>query len=112
METESLLSFPGRQYFPGIIKCILYDFKGTAAAAAKSLQSCPTLGDPTDGSSPDSAVPGILQARTLDWVAISFSIKGTRLLELVPGFLRTLFHVSFLFITFPCILSAAINIYE
>ena len=44
-----------------------------AAAAAKSLQSCPTLCDPIDGSSPGSPVPGILQARTLEWVAISFS---------------------------------------
>ena len=44
-----------------------------AAAAAKSLQSCPTLCDPIDGSPPGSAVPGILQARTPDWVAISFS---------------------------------------
>ena len=44
-----------------------------AAAAAKSLQSCPTLCDPLDGSSPGSAVPGILQARTLEWGAISFS---------------------------------------
>ena len=43
------------------------------AAAAKSLQSCPTLCDPIDGSPPGSALPGILQARTLEWVAISFS---------------------------------------
>ena len=43
------------------------------AAAAKSLQSCPTLCDPIDGSPPGSPVPGILQARTLGWVAISFS---------------------------------------
>ena len=43
-----------------------------AAAAAKSLQSCPTLCDPMDGSPPGSPVPGILQARTLEWVAISF----------------------------------------
>ena len=43
------------------------------AAAAKSLQSCPILCDPIDGSPPGSAVPGILQARTLEWVAISFS---------------------------------------
>ena len=43
------------------------------ATAAKSLQSCPTLCDPTDGSPPGSSVPGILQARTLEWVAISFS---------------------------------------
>ena len=44
-----------------------------AAAAAKSLQSCLTLCDPTDGGPPGSPVPGILQARTLEWVAISFS---------------------------------------
>ena len=44
-----------------------------AAAAAKSLQSCLTLCDPRDGSPPGSPVPGILQARTLEWVAISFS---------------------------------------
>ena len=44
-----------------------------AATAAKSLQSCPTLCDPIDGSSPASSVPGILQARTLEWVAIYFS---------------------------------------
>ena len=44
-----------------------------AAAAAKSLQSCPTLWDPIDGNPAGSPVPGILQARTLEWVAISFS---------------------------------------
>ena len=44
-----------------------------ATVAAKSLQSCPTLCDPIDGSPPGSPVPGILQARTLEWVAISFS---------------------------------------
>ena len=44
-----------------------------AAAAAKSLQSCPTLCDPIDGSLPGPAVPGILQARTLEWIAISSS---------------------------------------
>ena len=43
------------------------------AAAAKSPQSCPTLCDPKDGSPPGSPIPGILQARTLEWVAISFS---------------------------------------
>ena len=45
----------------------------TAAAAAKSLQSCPTLSNPIDSSPPGSSVPGILQARTLEWVAISVS---------------------------------------
>ena len=49
---------------------------GTGAAAAKSLQSCPTLCDPVDGSPRGSPVPGILQARTLEWVAISFSDAG------------------------------------
>ena len=44
-----------------------------AAAAAKLLQSCPTLCDPIDGSPPGFPIPGILQARTLEWVAISFS---------------------------------------
>ena len=44
-----------------------------SAAAAKSLQSCPTLCDRADGSSPGSPIPGILQARTLEWVAISLS---------------------------------------
>ena len=47
-----------------------------AAAAAKSLQSCLTLCDPIEGSLPGSPVPGILQARTLEWVAISFSNAG------------------------------------
>ena len=51
---------------------------GTDAAAAKSLQSCPTLCDPIDGSPPGPPVPGILQARTLEWVAISFSNAGKR----------------------------------
>ena len=50
----------------------LYCFHA-AAAAAKSLQSCPTLCDPIDGSPPGSTVPGIHQARTLEWFAISFS---------------------------------------
>ena len=49
-----------------------------AAAPAKSLQSCPTLCDPIDGSPPGSPVPGILQARTLEWVAISFSKEKQR----------------------------------
>ena len=51
--------------------CIMYAC--AAAAAANSLQLCLTLCDPIDGSPPDSAVPGILQARTLEWVARSFS---------------------------------------
>ena len=50
-----------------------YEKITAAAAAAKSIQSCPTLCDPIDGSPPGSPVPGILQARALEWVAISFS---------------------------------------
>ena len=55
------------------ISDFLEEIPAAAAAAAKSLQSCPTLCDPIDGSPPDSPVPGILQARTLEWVAIFFS---------------------------------------
>ena len=55
--------FPTKPVFPHMY----------AAATAKSLQSCLTLCDPIDGSPPGSPVPGILQARTLEWVAISFS---------------------------------------
>ena len=70
--------------FPGqfLSSCCLYTFLSkhlgfmAAAAAAKSLQSCLTLCDPIDGSPPGSPVPGILQARTLEWVAISFSNSG------------------------------------
>ena len=52
-------------------KCMLNSVLHSAAAAARSLQSCPTLCDPLDGSPPGSSVPGILQARTLEWFAIS-----------------------------------------
>ena len=51
----------------------------TTAAAAKSLQSCPTLCDPRDGSPPGSPIPGILQARTLEWVAISMYMARSTL---------------------------------
>ena len=63
LQVDSLLSeSPGKTRLPII-----------PAAAAKSLQSCPTLCDPIDGNPPGPAVPGILQARTLEWVAISSS---------------------------------------
>ena len=68
------------EYILGEITCLrLYNQLAAeslftaAAAAAKSLQSCLTLCDPVDGSPPGSPIPGILQARTLEWVAISFS---------------------------------------
>ena len=57
----------------GMFLCVAASPCLAAAAAAKSLQSCPTLCNPIDGSPPGSPVPGILQARTLEWVAISFS---------------------------------------
>jgi len=56
-----------------------------AAVAAKSLQSCLTLCDPIEGSPPGSPVPGILQARTLEWVAISFSTYGAVPSKRNPG---------------------------
>ena len=65
------MGFSRQEYWSGVPS--LYPHLSTAAAAAKLLQSCPTLCDPIDGSPPGSAIPGILQARTLEWVAISFS---------------------------------------
>ena len=64
-ETLSKMSFFGLGFF--VVAVII------GAAAAKSLQSWPTLCDPIDSSPPGSLVPGILQARTLEWVAIAFS---------------------------------------
>ena len=61
------------QHSPETITALLISY-AAAAAAAKSLQSCPTLCDPIDGSPPGSSVPGILQARVLEWVAIAFSV--------------------------------------
>ena len=57
----------------GAMTLLLLAGSRMGVAAAKSLQLCPTLCDPIDGSPPGSPVPGILQARTLEWVAISFS---------------------------------------
>ena len=60
-------------YHPTLVIYMSFIIFAAAAAAAKSLQSCLTLCDPRDGSPPGSPVPGILQARTLEWVAISSS---------------------------------------
>ena len=65
-----VFSSPSKCWFISLIYLCNYV---AAAAAAKSLQSCPTLCNPIDGSPPGSPVSGILQARTLEWVAISFS---------------------------------------
>ena len=69
------------------------------AAAAKSLQSCPTLCDPIDSRPPGSPVPGILQARTLEWVAISFSMDTEHLLYLFLSiaFLMSSIYYDFMF---------------
>ena len=61
-----------KRWDQNFVKAVLYIVE-VSAAAAKSSQSCPTLCDPIDGSPPGSPIPGILQARTLEWVAISFS---------------------------------------
>ena len=66
-------------------------FSSAATAAAKSLQSCPTLCDPIDGSPPGSPIPGILQARKLEWVAISFSNAWKRKVKV-----KLLSHVQLL----------------
>ena len=63
-----------RQTFVDKVMSLLFNM--LSAAAAKTLQSCPTLCDPIDGSPSGSPVPGILQARTLEWVSISFSTAG------------------------------------
>ena len=100
------ISYSRRSYQPRdqtCISCIVGKFfypcttwtQDAAAAAAKSLQSCLTLCDPVDGSPPGSPVPGILQARTLEWVAISFSNAGytSALLQMVKqmlGFYHTI----------------------
>ena len=68
------------------------DMVFVAAAVAKSLQLCPTLCDPIDGSPPGSHIPGILQARTLEWVAIWFKLNNYPLLSKL-----------IVFYTFPCL---------
>ena len=73
---DGKIKFAGNIYFyKKRVAYFLLDLQAfhAAATAAKLLQSCPTLCDPIDGSPPGSPVPGILQARTLEWVAISFS---------------------------------------
>ena len=70
-------SLPGSSFLgilqARILEWVAIPFSAAAAAAAKSLQLCPTLCDPRDGLLPGYPIPGILQARTLEWVAISFA---------------------------------------
>ena len=74
--------FPTQESNRGLPHCkrILYQlsYQGSPAAAAKSLRLCPTLCDPIDGSPPGSPVPGILQARILEWVAFPFSRRSSQ----------------------------------
>ena len=70
---EWFYSLPWTSLVAQMVKCLPIMRDAAAAAAAKSLQSCPTLCDPMDCSPPGSPVPGILQARTMEWVAIAFS---------------------------------------
>ena len=77
-QTNSYVYLVGSMYAQGrlfhmTLHALIWLYIPVAAAAAESLQSCPTLCDPTDGGPPGSPVPGILQARALEWVAISFS---------------------------------------
>ena len=75
-ESDSLLSdfcFPWGMFGSRVLKRSSLQDILISISAAKSLQSCPTLCDPIDGSPPGLPIPGILQARTLEWVAISFS---------------------------------------
>ena len=88
--------------------CTITLISHATAAAANSLQSCQTLYDPLDGSPPGSPVPGILQARTLEWVAISFSnawkwkVKGKSLSRVwLLATLWTAAHQAPLFMDFP-----------
>ena len=74
MHMKGMISVnPDSCIFPYVESAKFLSLRHLVFSAAKSLQSCPTLCDPIDGSPPGSAVPGILQARTLEWVAISFS---------------------------------------
>ena len=72
MTTEKTIAL-ARWTFVGKVMSLIFNMLSAAAAAAKSLQLCPTLCNPIDSSLPGSPVPGILQARTLEWVAIAFS---------------------------------------
>ena len=65
--------FSGKDFYESKFLHLLIPVAAAAAAAAKLLQSCQTLCDPIDGRPPGSPVPGILKARTLEWIAISFS---------------------------------------
>ena len=78
LSSSSRLASMEKVLCPHILNCHFLEIVfllvcAAAATAVKSLQSCPTLCDPIDGSLPGSPVPGILQARTMEWVAISFS---------------------------------------
>ena len=72
MTTGKTIALTKRTFVDKVMS-LLFNMLSATAAAAKSLQSCLTLCNPIDGSPPGSPIPGVLQARTLEWVAISFS---------------------------------------
>ena len=72
MTTGKTIALTRRTFVDKVMSLLFNMLSAAAAAAAKSLQSCPTLCDPIDGSPPGFPIPGILQARTLEWVAIAF----------------------------------------
>ena len=73
MTTRKTIALTRLTYLGKVMSLLFNMLFAAAAAAAKSLQSCLTLCDPIDSSPPGSSVPGLLQARILEWVAISFS---------------------------------------
>ena len=89
---EILGKLPNLPSFTSLLSTQGWSFLSAAAAAAKSLQSCLALCDPIDGSPPGSPVPGILQARTLEWVAIAFSILSHSTVQKVNWYVNTLVH--------------------
>ena len=97
-----------RRTFVGKVMSLLFNM---LSAAAKSLQSCPTLCDPTDGSPQGSSVPGILQASILEWVAISFSecINKIELFFVPVWYCTFLYKLAFLSVQHysKCVLSNA-----
>ena len=85
------MEFYRQEYWSGVPLTSPYIVTAAAAAAAKSLQSCPTLCDPRDGSPPGSPVPGILQARTLEWVAIDCLLNRIKFFKIISDYILVQF---------------------
>ena len=93
----SILSLP---LFRQILYHLSHQGSHAAAAAAKSLQSCPTLCDPIDGSPPGFPIPGILQARTLEWVAIPFPRGSSQRRDQIQVSLQVILYIICLCLTY------------